>query len=62
MKSLNLSRRAVFIAVASIVATAAGALAAAYSYKCPKCGLIQTYAQPKPGVKCPNDGWIMTPN
>lgn len=30
-----------------------------YSYKCPNCGLIQTFDTPQPGVKCPRDGWIM---
>jgi predicted nucleic acid-binding Zn ribbon protein len=37
------------------------ALAATYTYKCPKCGNIQTFDRPSPGVKCPRDGWIMTP-
>ena len=62
MKSLNLSRRAILIAALSLLATAGIVLAAAtYSYKCPKCGLIQTYDRPSPGVKCPKDGWIMSP-
>jgi len=32
-----------------------------YTYKCPKCGLIQQYSTSTPGAKCPNDGWTMTP-
>jgi len=29
-----------------------------YKYRCPKCQLIEEYAQP--GVrKCPKDGWTM---
>lgn len=36
------------------------ALAATYTYKCPKCGLIQSYSQPGI-VKCPNDGSSMVP-
>jgi hypothetical protein len=42
-----------------LIATAVVVLAATYTYKCPKCGLIQSYGQPNPGVKCPNDGWSM---
>jgi len=42
-----------------LLATMLAVLAATYTYKCPKCGLIQTYGQPNPGVKCPNDGWTM---
>jgi DNA-directed RNA polymerase subunit RPC12/RpoP len=41
------------------MATVVVVLAATYTYKCPKCGLIQSYGQPNPGVKCPNDGWSM---
>ncbi len=52
--------------VAGIAMAASGfvglsrALAAAktYKYRCPKCQLIEEYAQP--GVrKCPKDGWTM---
>lgn len=29
-----------------------------YQYRCPRCQLIETYAQP--GIKkCPKDGWTM---
>lgn len=42
-----------------LFATAIAVIAATYTYKCPKCGLIQSYGQPNPGVKCPNDGWSM---
>jgi hypothetical protein len=27
-----------------------------WTYKCPKCGLIQTYSMPQGVPKCPNDG------
>jgi len=37
------------------------AITTVYTYKCPKCGLILTYDRAMPGVKCPNDGWIMDP-
>ena len=34
--------------------------AATFSYKCPKCGLIQEYSIP--GIyKCPKDGTYMIP-
>lgn len=32
-----------------------------YVYKCPKCGSIQSYDRPTPGVRCINDGWQMVP-
>jgi len=35
------------------------ALAVVYSYKCPKCGLIQQYDHPG-SYKCPQDGWFLT--
>lgn len=34
-------------------------MAAVYTYKCPKCGLIQQYDRAG-FYKCPKDGWIMT--
>jgi len=37
------------------------ALAASYTYRCPKCGNIQTFDRPSPGIKCSRDGWIMVP-
>jgi len=41
-----------FIAITDI------ALAAVYTYKCPRCGLIQQYD--RPGIyKCPSDGTYM---
>jgi hypothetical protein len=46
-------------AVVAMTMTLFAVLAATYTYKCPKCGLIQTYGQLNPGVKCPNDGWSM---
>ena len=62
MKTLTITRRSIAIAAILLLATVGIALAATtYSYKCPKCGLIQTYSQPNPGVKCPTDGWYMTP-
>jgi len=61
IKTINMSRRIVAIAAISLLATAGIALAAVYTYKCPKCGNIQSFDRPSPGVKCPRDGWIMTP-
>ena len=50
--------RLLLLTVTALAVATGTVLAAVYSYKCPKCGLIQQYAQP--GIyKCPNDGWIM---
>jgi hypothetical protein len=50
-----------FLTLLSLLLLAAGLAYAAetYSYKCPSCGLIQTFDRPQPGTKCPRDGWIM---
>lgn len=42
-----------------LVALTATAVAAVYTYKCSRCGLLQQYSQPKPGLKCPRDGALM---
>jgi hypothetical protein len=44
-----------FAALAIVTGTA---LAVVYSYKCPKCGLIQQYSMPG-SHKCPDDGMVM---
>ena len=62
MKLHKLTRRSIFIAVATLIASVTAALAATYSYKCSKCGLIQTFDRPSPGEKCPKDGSLMFPN
>ena len=54
MKSLLLTLTAL-LAIGIGIAYAA----MTYTYKCPNCGLVQQYDRPNPGVKCPNDGWIM---
>lgn len=46
---LSLALIAIGIAVAGMT----------YNYKCPSCGLIQSFDKPQPGTKCPRDGWIM---
>ncbi len=51
--------RRVAISTLLLIITGAAVLAATYTYKCPKCHLVQEYSQPSPGVKCPNDGWVM---
>ena len=39
---------------------AAQAQTRTYTYVCPKCGAIYSYAQP--GIyKCPSDGWTLNP-
>ena len=47
------------VILALVVGLVALSAAIVYTYKCPKCGLIQQYSMPNPGTKCPNDGWIM---
>jgi len=49
------------LTILSLLVIACGIAYAAqnYSYKCPSCGLIQTFDRPQPGTKCPRDGWIM---
>jgi hypothetical protein len=59
MKTRTLARRTVILTTMALVASAGFALAA-YTYRCPKCGLIQTYNTPAM-PKCPNDGWTMIP-
>jgi hypothetical protein len=57
MKALKPKR---LLTVIALVGTVALALAAVYSYRCPKCNLIQQYSQP--GVyKCPKDGLSLIP-
>ncbi len=58
MKTLTLTRRGIALAVLSLLASAGVALAA-YSYQCPRCGYVSTYAFPSPGARCPNDRTIM---
>ena len=52
-------RPAILLLLAFIAITGI-ALAATYTYKCPRCGLIQQYD--RPGIyKCPTDGTILNP-
>ncbi|CAN5539234.1 hypothetical protein BH09VER1_BH09VER1_23880 [soil metagenome] len=45
---------------ASLLVASVALAATTYSYKCPRCGLIQQYT--KMGIyKCPTDGSFMTP-
>ena len=52
-----------FLTLLSLVLITAGMAYAAqsYSYKCPKCGLIQTFDSPKGFVYCPNDHTLLLP-
>jgi len=60
MTKFSPTRRTVALTAMAVVASAGLALAVAYTYKCPKCGLIQQYD--RPGIyKCPQDGWTMIP-
>ncbi len=59
---MKLTRSAFLLsAVLLVIWLLPGAIAQAqqaFAYKCPKCGLVQTYS--RPGLyKCPNDGWTM---
>lgn len=50
--------RPAILFLAFIVISTGIALAATYTYKCPRCGLIQQYD--RPGIyKCPSDGTYM---
>ena len=52
--------KTILLSVVTLAIAAGAAFAAIYSYKCPKCGLIQQYSMP--GVyKCPNDAWLLQP-
>ncbi len=52
-----------FLTLLSLVLIAAGMAYAAqiYSYKCPRCGLIQTFDTPKGFVYCPSDHTLLLP-
>ena len=58
MKKMTLPRRGLVLTTLSLLASAGVALAA-YSYQCPRCGYVATYAFPAPGARCPNDGCSM---
>ena len=61
MKS-STSRRHIIIAALTLLASIGTIVAATvYTYKCPKCGAIQSFDRPSPGIKCARDGWVMTP-
>jgi len=54
-----MNTRLVLLLLASITITGI-ALAAVYTYKCPRCGVIQQYD--RPGIyKCVSDGSSMIP-
>jgi predicted RNA-binding Zn-ribbon protein involved in translation (DUF1610 family) len=58
---MGMKKHPLLVVLCAIIVAAATAIAASYSYKCPKCGLIQQYDHQ--GVyKCPNDGWMMSPS
>jgi hypothetical protein len=44
-----------------LIATGLVYAAETYAYKCPKCGLIQTFDTPKGFVYCPNDHALLLP-
>ena len=49
------------LALAILAGLTLTALAAVYTYKCPKCGVMQSYD--RSGIyKCPRDGWTMIPS
>jgi len=50
--------RPAILLILAFIAITGIALAAVYTYKCPRCGLIQQYD--RPGIyKCPSDGTYM---
>ena len=49
-----------FLLCTALLTLSAAMALAAYLYRCPRCGLTQAYQRPAI-VKCPNDGWTMTP-
>ena len=50
--------KAAAFALVLLMVGVGAALAAVFSYKCPKCGLIQQYDHP--GIyKCPKDNWFL---
>ena len=53
----------VTLSLFSLLLIASGLVYAAqtYSYKCPKCGLIQSYDTQQGWLQCPNDGALMLP-
>ena len=50
--------KTIAILIVTLAIVTGAALAAVYTYKCPKCGLLQQYSMPG-SHKCPNDGWVM---
>jgi hypothetical protein len=44
-----------------VIACGIAYAAETYAYKCPKCGLIQTFDSPKGFVYCPNDHALLLP-
>jgi phage FluMu protein Com len=51
------------LTILSLVLLATGLAYAAqvYSYKCPRCELIETFDSPKGFVYCPNDHTLLLP-
>jgi hypothetical protein len=58
MKNLIITKRGIFLAALTLIASVAIA-AEVYTYQCPRCGCILTFAFPTPGAKCPSDGALM---
>ena len=56
MKSLLLTLLSLLLITAGLAYAAQ-----TYSYKCPKCGLIQTFDTPKGFVYCPSDHTLLLP-
>ena len=59
MKHSPSSPKRGYLVAILLLLTCAAVLAATYTYRCPACKLLLSYSSPKPGVKCPNDGWTM---
>ena len=51
-------RAATFIGILVLMAVGTATAFASYAYKCPKCGLIQSY-EFRGIYKCPRDGTIL---
>lgn len=58
MKTRPSNRLKITVLLSILVLTAGIAVAATFTYKCSRCGLVQQYSFP--GIrKCPNDGSTM---
>jgi len=58
MKNLALTKRGILLTALAVIASTAIAVEV-YTYQCPRCGCILSFAFPTPGAQCPKDGALM---